>query len=355
MIAEAKVRNPSASFFDVVARRDELRGMTTPRLKAAVAALPSCSPGVVPVPPQGRMIIPDYYLEGSHGPVNPAHATAGAPYVAMWKAVARAATRYVATGDSAEAVCLLSILGAWADAGALLNYTHEESRQAWFTVQWATAAAALALSVARGAPEVDPAQLDTVTAWLVKVAGHQLSQLPPNPGPGVTSARNNHAHWRGLMAAAVGVVADKDELFRRGLQAFVEAVANLDENGAWPLEMERHERALHYQSFALQPLILIAELAKRQQIDLYAVEPHGRSIHDAVHFLLRAIDDPTLTTHYTPEPQDLDSLKPGSAGHAWAEFYDRRFPGKGAAVLLTAPLFNSWLGGGATVYAAPAH
>jgi len=104
---------------------------------------------------------------------------------------------------------------------------------------------------------------------------------------------------------------------------------------------------------ALGPLILIAELAARQGIDLYAVRANGRSIHDAPRFLVGAIADPSKISRYAPEPQYLKSLQPGSSEHAWAEFYVRRFPEASARSLLTAPLCNRRLGGNATVYAAP--
>jgi len=149
------VHDMNASFFDVAARRDALKAATAPRVRAAIEALPPCSAQAPPAPPQGRMLVPMYYIEGNHGPVNPAFAPAEAPYAAMERAVAMAATRYVATEDRTEAECVLRILGVWSDAVALLDYARKESAQAWFTVEWAAGSAALALSVARTAPGLD--------------------------------------------------------------------------------------------------------------------------------------------------------------------------------------------------------
>ncbi|MCC6469274.1 MAG: alginate lyase family protein [Alphaproteobacteria bacterium] len=351
VIGAAVVSDPNASFVDLAARRAELVRVTSPRVIAALRALKPCESLPYPEPPLGQMVIPPYYLSGRHGPVNPAHAVAERPYVRFETAVAMAATAYAATGDAGQAECLVSILDHWARVSALLDYDRSQSPQAWYTVEWTAAAAALALSVVRGAPGLDRKRLDNVTTWLVPVAQWQLAQVDRDRDG--TSARNNHAHWRGLMATAVGVVAANDALFRRGLAAFRDAVASLDAAGAWPLEMARKERALHYQSFALQPLVLIAELAWRQGIDLYALSANGRTIHDAARFLLRALADTGVVAHYTPEPQYSESLKPGSGEFAWAEFYARRFPGESLAPWLGAPLFNRRLGGGATVYVAP--
>ena len=353
-ITEARVRDPNASFLDVAARRADLAGATGERVKAVIKALKPCPPQPYPAPPKGRMIVPPYYLEGSHGPVNPAHAEAARPFTWFDRALTTAATRYVATGDAGEAACALKLMAEWADAGALLDYTRKESSQAWYTVEWVAAASGLALSVLRNEPSLERGQVQAVAKWLIAIARHQLAQLSPNPSATDTSARNNHAYWRGLMAASIGVAAGDDALFRLGVGTFRDAVSHLDENGAWPLEMARHERAMHYQSFGLQPLILIAELAWRQGIDLYALKINGRSIHDAVRFLLRALDDPAVVAPYAQEPQYLNSLKPGSGDFAWGQFYARRFPGSGVEKFLDGPLFNSWLGGSAAVYAAPA-
>jgi len=72
------------------------------------------------------MLAPMYYLEGNHGPVNPAFAPAEAPYAAMERAVATATTRHVATDDRSEAECVLQMLRAWSDVGALLDYARAQ-------------------------------------------------------------------------------------------------------------------------------------------------------------------------------------------------------------------------------------
>jgi hypothetical protein len=134
MAQAQSVRDPNASFLDVPARRAELREVANPRLKAAIAALKPC-PAQTPAPPAGRMRVPMYYLNGSHGPVNPDYDVATALYTAMERTVAVAATRYAATGEPAEAQCVVQVLAAWAQAQALLDYSRRESAQAWFVVE----------------------------------------------------------------------------------------------------------------------------------------------------------------------------------------------------------------------------
>lgn len=356
VIAHATVRDPNASFLDVPARRAELAGATDERVKAAIKALKPCPPTPYPEPQRGRIKVPPYYLSGVSGPTLPNYADHERPFSRLEDAVGMAATRYVATGDAAEARCLLGILLDWAEAGSLLDYDRRESSQAVYIVEWSAAAAGLSLSVVRAALErAEPEKLKRVTDWLVRVSRHQIDQALGGK-PTDTSRRNNHAYWRGLQAAAVGVVAKDDTLFRHGLERFRDAIEELNAEGAWPLEMARRERALHYQNFALQPLVLLAELALRQGIDLYALSIGGRRLHDAVRFLLRAAADPAAIARYAPEEQYVRYVSPGSGDMAWAEFYLRRFPGEGAGLrsFLDRPLFNRRLAGGGTVYAAAA-
>lgn len=118
--------------------------------------------------------------------------------------------------------------------------------------------------------------------------------------------------------------------------------------------MERHERALGYQSFAIGPLVGIAELASRQGLDLYSFESDsGRTIHDAVRFFLDASDHPRLVRRYAQERQSRPSLEDGAGGLAWMEAYSRRFPSRRFEPYLRHSSFNRWLGGGATVYWRP--
>jgi hypothetical protein len=84
--------------------------------------------------------------------------------------------------------------------------------------------------------------------------------------------------------------------------------------------MARHERAIHYQSFALQPLAPLAAFAEQQHVPLYQYRsPSGKTITDAVNFLGEAVADPEIIKAYTPDAQMVDDL--GSDFFAFAEFY----------------------------------
>ena len=342
------IHDPAASFLDVAARRLELAHATTPRLVEALAWKTDCIHAEQPAPPVGQMFIPHHYLSGSNGPINPEEAKATLPYRKLAQAVSQGAGRYVVTGDSAEAVCVANLLSKWAAARALLDYTYQESSQAWYQVEWTLSSASLAWSVVETDPAIPAAQRAEILNWMHKVTEYMYDQ---DPHPGVRE--NNHAYWRALCATSVGILTSDEALYHRGLAQYRRAIGQMNPDGSFPLEMARHENALHYQSFALAPLVMIAELAKRQGVDLYSLKENGHTIDDAVGFLIRASADPALVKKYASEPQTF-SLFSGEKPPAWTEFWAARHPGKPWSDLLTAPVYDSNLGGNTTIYAAPA-
>jgi poly(beta-D-mannuronate) lyase len=297
------------------------------------------------------MFIPHHYLSGSNGPIDPRENIATAPYRKLDDAVSDGAGRYVVTGESSEAVCVANLLARWAAANALLDYSYQESSQAWYQVEWTLSSISLSWSVVQTDPAIPAAQRAAILAWMHKVTEYMFDQ---DPHPGDDARENNHAYWRALCATSVGILTSDDKLYRRGLSQYFRAIGQINPDGSLPLEMARHENALHYQSFALSPLVLIAELASRQGVDLYSLQVNGHTIDDAVDFLVRASADPSLVRKYASEPQTF-SLFSGEKPPAWTEFWAARHPGKPWTSLLTAPLVDSTIGGNTTIYAAPAH
>lgn len=341
-----KVSDPSASIVDVAARQVFLKQTTDPLLREAVAHLHSCVATPLVSAPTGEMKIPHHYMHSSHGPTNPAEREATLVYSAFENRIAAGMNQWVATGNQAEAACALAQLDAWAQAKALTNYDPKAYSQSWFQAEWTLCAAGIVDSVLHQDTTLDAAQQKRITKWL-RSAAHQLISYEP-PG----KLGNNHHYWRALAATSIGVLSKDDELFRFGVETFKQAVSQEDANGAFPLEMARHENAIHYQAFALQPLIIIAEFAERQHVDLYAVSDHGHTLRNAIVFLGQAIADPGIIRQYTDDPQKANF---GANDIAALTFYTARFGTDGLPSSLTGrlkhPAFSSRIGGSATVLA----
>jgi hypothetical protein len=295
-------------------------------------------------PPVGRMIIPPHYISGGHGPTNPAEAPATRPYNEFEHRVTAGMNQWLVTSSKQEAQCAQQQIDAWAQAAALLDYDPKESSQAWYQVEWTLSSIAISESVLVNETSLDQSQVKRDIQWMNKVA-HRTVDFDK-----AGKQTNNHHYWRGLAAVATGVISSDNDLFSWGIGVYKQGINELDQRGALPQEMARHERAIHYQSFALQPLSPLASFAERQNVPLYQYRsPTGRTIHDAVNFLGDAVANPEIIKAYTPDTQLIDAK--GADFFAFAEFYSPYANHLPPAILqgLEQPTFATRIGGSTTV------
>lgn len=340
------VLNPRASYIDVAARRTRLKQTKSVRVHDAIAQLGSCSALLAVDPPIGPMRIPMHYLHGGHGPTNPAEHEATVVYSRFENRVTAGMNQFLATGNHAEAQCAQDQIDKWAQANSLMGYDAVENAQSWYQVEWTLSSIASSESVLLNDPKLDPAETTRDIAWMNKAA-HRMIGFPVE-----ALHHNNHHYWRGLAAIATGVISSDQALFDFGVQAYKDGVNEIDQRGAFPREMARSERSIHYQSFALQPLIPIAAFAQRQHVPLYSyTSPTGHTIADAIDFLGKAVADPSIVKAYTPDEQMVDSNAPDF--FAAMEFYVYQFPNRklpqSIVDALGKPTFATRLGGSTTV------
>ena len=331
-----RVTDPDASFFPVDAR-PAAAGTDSP----TEAPEHACPRETLARPIDYFVTMPAFYRDPE------GWRRASRPFFAFEAQATGFAADYVRTGEAAYARCLVGLLAHWAERRALFAFDYEGNHgQAWYAIQWTAASAGLAYSIVRREPSLEDRERQAVEAWLAAVATRQIGY----PGNAV-SCCNNHLYWRGLEAAIVGVVAGDDRLFRYGVGAYLAALRSMNADGSLPHEMARGARALHYQNFAVLPLVFIAEIAARQGYDLYGLAVEGRDLHLAVRFLLRGLEDAAALGRYTPEEQDLGFVD-RRAELNWLEPYHRRFPSPETARWLTRlrPLSHAWTGGPGTLY-----
>jgi poly(beta-D-mannuronate) lyase len=349
------VSNPKASYIDVQQRHEQLTHNKDPRIATAISSLAFCTKLPEVQPPTGRMIIPHHYLSGSHGPTNPEEAKATRVYNSFERRVTAGMNQWLVTSGKEEAQCAQQQIDTWAKANTLLDYDPKESSQAWYQVEWTLSSIAINESVLVNEPSLDQAQIKRDIQWMNKVA-HRTIEFDK-----AGTQTNNHHYWRGLAAISTGVLSSDDKLFNWGVGVYEQAINELDQRGALPQEMARHERAIHYQSFALQPLVPLAQFAERQHVSLYQYRsPSGRTVNDAVNFLGEALANPAIIKAYTPDEQMIDDK--GSDFFSFAEFYSHQVePAQIPATILEGlrkPTFATRVGGSTTVidgYVPPAN
>lgn len=242
--------------------------------------------------------------------------------------------------DKGDWPCTLSLLESWAKADALMGPI--SGYQGYYERSWAgTDFAMIILRMPRGLREGNRAQFEVIDPWLKRIA------FATRDSDQINHLHNNLVYWAGLNLIAIGTVTDDANLIDSGLIRVREGIHDIGPNGALAREVKRGNRALHYHTFALLPLVFSAELVQRRHIDLY--EENNHAIGRLANLVIEAAENPESFEKITPIKQDLfpwtfhDEL-------SWMEPYyahvkDRRLP----ALIAPRRPFNEWrLGGNVT-------
>lgn len=292
-----------------------------------------------------------YYSDAAKSVVDPARYSANRaavkPVAEFSRRIATLTDTWLRGGRDAvpAAHCAVRVLEHWARGEALLGRV---TNQGGYERKWVLAGAALAWLRLADAPGIDPAAAARITHWFTQLAAAVRPHYERTDNQR-TDARNNHAYWAGLAVAAGGVAAADRALIDWGIERARLGIAQIDANGALPLELARGSRALHYHLFAALPLVMSAELAAARGIDLYA-EREG-ALHRLLARALDGVDDASWFVAQTGKPQNPSGNTISSGQLAWIEPYFARFPQHRRQHLLERyrPLAHRWLGGNLTL------
>ena len=254
-----------------------------------------------------------------------------------------AADAWLSKGNRAAAGCVYSLLTAAARADAWDDKM--PTNNGVYMQNWLLSGTALAYLKVRnsgvGTAEQD-AQIQKWFGLLAVRVREYFDNGRKRPG---SDAWNNHMYWAGLAVAAEGIAAGDPEAFLWGLATYEMGVHAIQPDGSLDAEMGRGRMALHYQLYALGPLIILAELAEANGIDLYA-EREG-AIHRLVKFDVAAMKDPSLIAKRTGEQQNISPPYSGLE-IGWAVPYVQRFPSADlTGIIARAPWVRFWQWGGA--------
>jgi poly(beta-D-mannuronate) lyase len=266
-----------------------------------------------------------YYIDKNHSVIDPVrkarNVAATKPVDEFLDALARHASAFqAAPANREEARCALQWLSAWAREDAMLGTM--TSNQSWYTRKWALGG--LALSYAKLRPAAGEAERQAIDAWLKTLADATL--VHADAGKGV---RNNHYYWEGLAVAATGAATGDARLLAWGRKVFDHAMSQVAPDGSLPLEMERAAKALHYHSFAVQPLVMLASI----------LDVQSPKLDQLVRFTLQGIADPAAIEKATGIAQERIKGTPG-----WKIVYDRH-TGAASATPPSGALWEPRMGG----------
>lgn len=223
--------------------------------------------------------------------------------------------RYV-DGDAAAAACALGWLDEWARADAITgpaNMTGKAVRK------WTLSAAAFNFLKIREAPGLDPGQLTHVRDWMRRVAGIVIQEHQNLPDNKI----NNHYYWAAAAVGAVGIATDDRNLLDWAFTAYRRSVRDIDADGVLPREMARRTRALSYHLFALQPLVMLAEMGRVNGVDLYSED--DCALCRLINRVTSGVQDPTYFEQQTGAQQEIEDGIDGRA-MLWVAVLSRACP-----------------------------
>lgn len=267
-------------------------------------------------------------------------ASAGPTHLGQF--VSRAADAWRSTGSRIAAKCVYSLLSQAAAADA---WVAEMPNGVDTSLQnWLLSAAAIAYLKVRGSGAGTPAEDKQIQQWFASLAGQVRAYFDLQRTRPGTEAWNNHMYWAGLSVMAQGVADNDENGFLWGLATYRMGLYAIQPDGSLDAEMARGQKALHYQLYALAPLVLMAELGEANGIPMYSAQ-HG-AIHRLARFDISVMESPSILARRTGVKQE--ESRPFSGNEiGWAVPYVRRFPNaKLSALIAKAPWLSFWQWGG---------
>lgn len=224
----------------------------------------------------------------------------------------------LSANDPTLANCVLNWLYLWGRDGAMLGETNIEGE---FVRKSALAPPAMAFLKIHDNPHLDEAQVKVVVDWLRELADiirHDYSTRLES-----TSRHNHNAYWA-AWSVMLGAIATQDRgMFEWSIERTVSGLDQVRDDGLLPLELDRGAEALKFHLLAVAPLVMTAELAAVNGVDLYA--QRDGALHRVVQRTLEALDDPDEFGRVVGVPQALDTRFAGEM-LAWVAVYGERFP-----------------------------
>jgi len=289
-----------------------------------------------------------YYIDSKYSVIDPALKKKYEDSVAgienFSRAVVSAADAWQTEGSRSAASCAVALLANAAEQKTLAGTM--KGNQAFYVQGWNLGSWAVAWLKVRGSGVAPASDEKAILRWLVKLTEDNRRYYEENMrfGKRPTDADNNHRYWAGFAIAAAGIAADDRQLFQWGTNSYKHGVSQIRDDGTLPLEMARGQRALHYHLYALAPLVLLADFAEANGLDLYA--EHDYAIRRLVAVCIQGLQDPSFFQQRTGVAQvTTQGIEAGDIG--WAQPWLHRFPDPEIAKLLAqAPWLNYTAWGG---------
>ena len=132
------------------------------------------------------------------------------------------------------------------------------------------------------------------TAEERQLVGPWLNGLVTKVAAGFVKDRtDNKTYMRAYIALLWGLIVGDDRPVQAAIFTYKLAIHDMRPDGTWPIDSQRGGMGLDYNSSATRNVVMIAiALKSARNIDLFDYAVDGRSIHDAVAWVIKSIEDP---------------------------------------------------------------
>ena len=207
---------------------------------------------------------------------------------------------YLFSGDEKYARKAAQIANAW--TGSLMNLANE---QALYQAGWEMLVMAMAAGMLDDYPGWESGEKRAFQDWLNERTWYIIAR---------NDSLNNHQYWMAAQAAAVGIASNDPGLLKWAVAVYRKAIAaDILADGHMPQETARGELGMFYQNFALAALVLVAEMAEHQGIDLWSYSFKDKDLKLAIDYLFNFLDA-AQEWPWSEKPQDMGFLDPGQEG-----------------------------------------
>jgi poly(beta-D-mannuronate) lyase len=306
------------------------------------------APWTCPEPPAFAKTIDaeGYYIDAHHSIIDPvkkaAYEKADEGPVHLGQYAGLAADHYLETGSRAAAACVYSLLDAAAKADAWAGTMPRN--QGVYDQNWMLSGTAIPYLKVRGSGAGTPEQEAEIQKWFQHLAAQVKIYFEDKHFHPDSDAWNNHEYWAGLAIAAQGIASNDKGAFKWGMAAYTQGMNSIQLDGSLPAEMNRAGMALHYQLYAVAPLVMLAALGEANGIDMYGQKKGA--IHRLVDFDMAAMKDPSIIAKRTGVEQKV-SMPFSGQEIGWAVPYVKRFPNAQLSTWIAeAPTVRFWQWGG---------
>ena len=314
---------PVTGLASATAHADRLRSPWDDR-----AITPTDAPYNCPAPPPfaKTLDVEGYYTDAHHSIIDPKKkeaeekATEAPTHLGQWSGLA--ADAYLTQGSRAAALCVFSLLEAAARTHAWSG--EMPTGQGHYEQKWLLAGTAISYLKVRDSGLATADQQKEILRWFSSVADRVTEYVDSRKVNPDSDAWNNHRYWAGFAVAAAGIACNDRSDFTWGIASYKAGADQIQSDGVLPHEMARAGRALHYHLYALAPLIMIAELAQANGIDLYSY--NNGAIHRLVSLCIAGLRNPEIFSKATGVPQDITGGPYSGADIGWAVPWVARFP-----------------------------